>query len=347
MHTYLPATATINAYLKNYLRRMELDTDTFECRDRLAHITWVPLGSSGRILLSKLVQLMPEKSKECVSASDSNALTAIYNRKTKQVYFSGFPEVSSDKPVLDDTWGHRRIKDREVIVLDSSVHSGKTMKQTCHFLQRFCPRSISSFTFCLKRGSHFIPNYFALLIHDWDRSLFWLEDDGMPVNRLGKGIHKQNIQLLRITSAEECADLDLDVLNKTGQRILALPDKRFPEFPHFNYACLHGNMVCGTLTFQLNGTDCLVCQMAAIPGKKDLNIPLLLLRWAETCGRHNRCDCIKLIPADIQIRDALIKRGFEPVEESELLQCRIMYLTKTLTAFPDDDMPGYIFGQQG
>lgn len=338
MHTYLPADATIIAYLKHYLRTLDLDKDTEECRYRVSRIVWVPLGASGRVLLNRLLKLLPDQS--LASCVETGAPTAIYDRETKKVSFSGIES-------LDDSVLKSRFADREVIVLDSSVHTGSSMRELCRVIQSAGPKWVSTFTFCLKRGAIFVPNYFGILIHDWDRALFWL--DAIPVNRLDKNIYQKNIQLRRFEKQTDFDDLDRSAILGEGYNVSEFNQKDHEGSSFFNYTCSVNNIVTGFLVFQWvddkeQGVGCRIHRIRVTQDAKDLNTVLLLLRWAETCARHNRCSFIELRCADKKISHDLANMGFELVKETGFLRRKIIYGIKTKTSFPEDES-GHVFSQ--
>jgi hypoxanthine phosphoribosyltransferase len=271
MHTYLPDDATIEAYLRDYLYRSGLDQDTAACRERISHIVWVPLGISGVIMHKRLVSFLPERSRSCVSTP----LRVDYNRHSGLAMFPDFPDISPDSPA-----GQKRFENREVIILDSSVHTGKSMRHACNLINGFNPRLLSTCTLFLKRGGKFIPNYFAVLIHDWDRALFWL--DKMPVNRLDKDIHEKNVQLRYIESMSDLVGLDRSSILNSGGNIFTHPEEETTS-PTYRYVCSQKNTIYGMVVFYLVqneniGTVCRICGIRAVRGAKNLNVVQLLLR---------------------------------------------------------------------
>jgi hypothetical protein len=348
MHTYLPADSTIKGCLRDYLRRLELGDDTDECRSRLSEITWVPLGASGRSLLRRLTEVLPEKSQNYLPQSELYTLTAIYKRETKLVYFAGYPDISLNNFESLPTVARQRLKNRRVVVLDSSIHSGISMRMVCQLVQAFDPQWVSTYTLCLKSGARFIPNYFSLLIHDWDRSLFWL--DHIPVNRLAKNVHDKNIQLRSLESGDDVADLDRKNIANDGLEICIDFENGSSNSLH-NYVCSWKNEICGHLLFQWvgnknTGIGCRIRKIKIVQST-DINLLLLLLRWSETCARQQCCRFIELRCIEPTIYRRFVNLGFKPVGDSGsgVLRHEILHLTKTFTAFPDDDAPGHIFHQ--
>ena len=331
MHTYLPADSTIKAYLKDYLQKLDLADDTEDRRARLSKIVWVPLGNSGAILVKRLWELLPGSLKNyCVSFHPTFAR---YDRKIKQMSFPNNPFP------LDSPETRKRFENREVIVLDSSVHSGESMRTVCNFIQTCSPQLLSTSTLFLKRGAKIVPNYFALLIYDWDRPLFWLQE--IPVNRLDKFAYRKNIQLVRLEDSKDVADLDYEEFEKERKIVCVHFEGTFKNQAFFHYVCLQKGTVCGRLAFQWiddshQEDGCRIHLIDVIPNVAS-DIVLLLVRWAETCARHNRCSFIELSCSDADTCRRLVEMGFSPVEGTEFLRRRIIHAVKTFTAFPDDD----------
>jgi hypothetical protein len=219
----------------------------------------------------------------------------------------------------------------------------------CQLVQAFEPQWISTYTLCLKRGAKFVPNYFSLLIHDWDRALFWLER--IPVNRLAKGVHDKNVQLRLLENNDDIADLNRKDFADGGVDVCISFENLFlnPSCKCVNYVCSQNNALYGHLAFQWvgdkdTGIGCRIQKIKMVHGA-NLNVLQLFLRWTETCARHRCCGFIELKCIEPNIRRRLIELGFKPVGDSGVLRREILHLIKTLTAFPDDDYPGHIFHQ--
>ncbi len=63
----------------------------------------------------------------------------------------------------------------------------------------------------------------------------------------------------------------------------------------------------------------------------------IILRWAETCARHNRCDYMELKCQDKSFRSQLINMGYAQTTEDEMIiRRKIIYGIKSFTQTPEE-----------
>ncbi len=157
MHTWHLADDTVDAYLRDFLDRL-LQIPNVE------RWVWFPVGGSGNKLANCALRLA---SRELV---DMTQLCRVSHVRQKE-------EISFDDDDLDGL-----LRGANVLVIDSSVHSGWTMNAVTREIASHGPRDITSYSLVVKRGSSFIPSYFGLVIDDHDRALFLLGK--YPNNRM-------------------------------------------------------------------------------------------------------------------------------------------------------------------
>jgi GNAT superfamily N-acetyltransferase len=85
---------------------------------------------------------------------------AQYDRDSEEVSFSEDPATA--------------IKGKNVIVMDSSIHSGITMRRVVEAISKFGASKICSYTLVLKQSASFIPSFWGVTIGDYDRAYFML-----------------------------------------------------------------------------------------------------------------------------------------------------------------------------
>jgi len=149
---------------------------------------------------------------------------------------------------------------------------------------------VVSYTLVLKRGSSFIPNYFGLILSDYDRAYFLL--DSLPNTRVCKRgslrilsaddvhRHPQSIESgLESIDKMTWADLWYDSITK-GTQV---------------YLCEDAKRILGFVSFALRDSNWLFIDAVAIDKKSQGNgLGGSLMRWSETYARAINCLGIEL-----------------------------------------------------
>ncbi len=187
MYTYILSNEQVLAYLRDYANRFIIPA--LIANPQNTKTAFVVIGGSGLDLFKVLPPIINDSllySKQfsvLESFASAGVINAIYDKTTQGVAFrrvdgSFFApnEQDNDKHVADV------LKNRNVIVIDSSVHSGRSMLTVVNaIVDKYSPASISSYALFLKRSSIFIPNFYGIRINETDRALFLL--DQIPNHR--------------------------------------------------------------------------------------------------------------------------------------------------------------------
>jgi len=263
--------------LTHYLGKDEVTAYCNDLANRLEALgeacptKWVTLGLSGLKMAIRLVrQLPPELAKKI------QFLFVQYNRESKQLDFG--------TPIEEVSFG-----EEPLLVIDSAVHSGKSMLAVIQRLQAAKVKNIISYTLVLKRGAIMIPNYFGVIIDDKDRVYFELDE--IPNNRLIENVPFGVLRELR----------DTDVLKKIGAvsapfEGLTTGDLLYnvETFGLRAYVFEYDGEIAGFVSFRNQGDDLFVDSWATANKFAGRGIGNATFRWAETWARSTRCSQVSL-----------------------------------------------------
>ena len=323
MKTYLITKEKVCAYLLDYWTRITEHAAQYS--GSLEDLRWVLLGQSGYELFKILHGVLKDNNEPTLCAP----IIASYNRDDQTIGFKIRKNENEWFELTEEKTG-RMLRDKRIVVFDSSVHSGTSMLALIENIQQYSPADISSYSLVLKRGSDFIPNHFGILIHDWDRALFLL--DRLPNNRMRFGETFRKI-----------------TFNDQKDKKIAFPGwlgnpENFGWGNYLNtnsqaFVCINkANVVQALIVFQVDKKGiCHVEKLRADPQYKhddvecDRLVVAPLLRWAMTYARH--CCCSKFrINCKSNAVDSYKKLGFEEAEDSKkqpsgfaVMEKRILY----------------------
>ena len=265
LRTVFLAAEHVSAYLADFAGRLRgLKSEM--------PLVWCPLGPSGEAIAAQLLKHFPSEDHERIQI-----VYLHYDRNTGTIKFeeAGAPEALSNVG--------------RVLVLDSSVHSGATMLCAARTLRTCGVQRVCSYSLVLKRGSEFVPNFFGVAIDDHDRALFMLHE--IPNNRL------MPFGVVRRLSQE-------DVRRVPQNLDCGLPSISKMTWGDFFYDVARGShvfvyedmdMIKALISFDLReGAELIVDAVAADRTCQGQGLGGHLMRWAETCARHARCQMMKL-----------------------------------------------------
>ena len=176
-----------------------------------------------------------------------------------------------------------------VLIIDSAVHSGRSMLMIVKELSRLGFADIISYSLVLKRGSRIIPTFFGILIDDKDRTYFEL--DSLPNNRL---IEKPPFGILRrISDADVSLTIDHIGAPFVGLTIGDLFYEQETRGFHI-YVYEYAGRVIGFVSFRVEQTSLFIDGWGTSEAFKRRGVGSATLRWAETWARANRCEAIEL-----------------------------------------------------
>lgn len=271
-----------------YIGEAEVDAYTADLVERLYALqtarptVWLPVGPSGRNLAKRILQKYP------ALLVDTVVVPAHFNRTSGGV-------VSIDAAPDD-------LRGKDVLVIDSAVHSGNTMLGV---VEEACSRgaaSVFSYTLVLKRTSVLVPTLWGVMIDDHDRAYFML--DSIPNNRLKA---KAGVTHLR-----QLVESDIDVLppviseNAAMNRITWADrwfDIRCGERERSTYLLYSGGVLVGYVTCVINGSrDALTIDEVAVDKNHEgKGFGGVLMRFVETMARHVGASEINLWGVDKRV----------------------------------------------
>lgn len=269
MKTYLIGDEHVGRYAEDIAQRLTALDIEFP-------VVWCVLGMSGEKIAKEIGDRLPAALSEKLAIIRLN-----YIKGDNEVQF----QDSGDQVFLAEA--------RSVLLIDSSVHSGRSMLEAVRAIESCGPSRILSYTLVLKRGSSFVPSYFGLVIDDTDRALFQL--DRYPTNRLFK---REPFGVLRKLSEDDakrdCASLATGVesIDKMTWGDL-LYDKIAKGSNVYVYE--QSGIICAFLSFKIVSDGVMFIDGVAL--NKDLHgrgIGGMLLRWCETWARSADCHLVQL-----------------------------------------------------
>lgn len=202
--------------------------------------------------------------------------TTKYDREKEAIEFLDFDEVDDlNKPVL---------------VIDSAVHSGKSMLSLVNTLKAKGFKNILTYGLVLKSESSIVPSYFGVIIDEKDRTYFQLDE--IPNNRL----YTKNppVGVLREIT-ERDVDRQIDAVGAPFED-LTVGDLLYAKATNSSriYWCEHDDAILGFVSFRKIGQVVFIDAWATALAHRKKGVGGALLRWVETWARANRCAAIEL-----------------------------------------------------
>lgn len=285
MHTNFLGREEIVAYLREFAERLLAMS--------APPLVWCPIGGSGNALARELLRVVDPAILEKV-----RIVKVAYDRQTDKIAFEG------TDPKAD-------IKGQGVLVIDSAIHSGDTMRRIVQEIYAFGPMGVCTYGLVVKNSAKFIPSYWAVLIEDHDRAFFLLDE--LPTQRLTVNDPYLHLRKLRQD------DLGLPPVKST----VASMDRQTWDDRYFDTVTSQGSQctylletvggVVGYLTVELKKTgDLLVHEVAVGEGNKGKDFGAALMRWAETMARNAQCEGIGLWAIDKAL-NFYKKLGYEEI----------------------------------
>jgi GNAT superfamily N-acetyltransferase len=279
MLTHYLGDEEVNGYLRDFAARLKLLGDA-------APTVWVPIGPSGRELVKALVGIDKDLDEKFFP------VPAEFDRAT------GIVEMEEGSASF--------LKDKNVLVIDSSIHSGHTIRAVVDKAVSLGAAGVCSYTLVLKKGASFVPSYWAVSIGDYDRAYFLLErlpnnhfHDSMPAfgqvrERPPKSKHKNrdpyfHLRKLSKTDIQRPAmPCGVESLDRT-----TWADRFYDMSNHsgrFTYLLESGQTTYGYVTFEFTGDGSLSIEAVAVRrDQRDKGYGAALIRWAETSARQADC----------------------------------------------------------
>jgi hypothetical protein len=285
MHTYFLPNEQVEAYLRELVGRLQSMPSG-------PPAIWCPIGFSGKVLADKLLAVS-----SLSKLGNPTTVRADVRRNLDRVHhtvaFNSLQEAST-------------LAGAKVLLLDSSVHSGTTMRLVYRAIEKLGPMHICSYALVLKQTSVFIPTFWGLLMDSHDRALFMMPE--IANNRLiSKG---SPLHIFRLTPE----DLNRPRLI-TGVELF---DRRsWDEMYHGEavnertYLLEAEQVLRGFLTIKFERREHLLIREYGVDGQAVDRKRYLgcLLRFAETLARQADCEFICLY-AEESLCEALEGIGY-------------------------------------
>lgn len=245
-------------------------------------LVWCPIGSSGDKLLRVLGGLVPTELAEQVSVVE-----LVYDKTSRTI------QIRKDGSVAD-------LQGKQVLVLDSSVHTGSSMLAATRFARVNGATNVIAYSLVLKKSASFLPHLFGLVAGDHDRVLFQL--DKLPNNRLFS--NKVPFCIFRRIAPEDvarsqCLDTGVASLDKISFGDL------YYESAAKGYDVViaeDGDNIAGFVKMKVNeGRRLFIDVIASDAQYRGKGLGGALMRYAETTGRAHCCSHIDLWSIDNQV----------------------------------------------
>ncbi|MFZ2727683.1 MAG: hypothetical protein WAX77_15635 [Methylococcaceae bacterium] len=272
MKTYFFGKEEIDCYCSDLAERLiKLDGDY--------PTLWCLIGFSGEKIARVVIDFIREK-----GGSTPNVVIASYDRNNKNVIFTdGYEEncFKTEKPIL---------------IIDSSIHSGKSMLNVAKKLNAEGANHLISYSLVLKRSADFIPTYFGVIIDDYDRAFFQL--DKIPNNRMLKNKPFGIVRTLVPEDAHRNPPyVEMDMADKALEIHFGdfIYEKETIDSKVYVFE-LDGKIE-AILSFRYKSNGSLFIDFIATSNNKNIRgqkVGGMLMRWAESCARSSNCCCIEL-----------------------------------------------------
>lgn len=195
------------------------------------------------------------------------------------------------------------LKDAVVLVLDSSVHSGRSMLSVVRAAGKLGASHVFSYSLVVKRSSSFVPHYFGVVVGDHDRVLFQL--DNIPNNRLFSGAVPPTCLFRRIDSSDAArTSATLDTGVKSLDKI-SFGDLYYEHRVNGFDVVLAEDQgrIAGFLKIKtIEQGPLLIDVIANDKSYRGKGIGGALMRFAETMGRAGCCSYIELWAIDEKVQ---------------------------------------------
>ena len=200
-------------------------------------------------------------------------------------------------------------KDKSVLVIDGSVHSGHSLLTVVKKIKSFNVKSVISYSLIIKRGSTFVPNFFGIIIPDHDRVLFLL--DSFPNNRIMAHGLVRKLSEEDVNNPIQSLNTGVPSIDNTTWINLWYETVAKGNHVYVNEGD-HGIDAFISFLIKENGWMFIdaVARDISVKGKK---IGSHLLRWAENWARSKACKGVELWALNEKIN---YYRGFDFVISS-------------------------------
>jgi GNAT superfamily N-acetyltransferase len=267
MNTHYLGLEEVRAYCADLIKRLKSLAPNIP---RL----WCPIGESGRTLAERLLMDAPD------IVPEIGLVEAEYERDANRVSFR-------NGSTADDFHGQR------VLVLDSSVHSGRTMSKVVSEVIAAKASAVCTYALVVKRSAAFVPSFWGVSIEDHDRAYFLLNE--LPNNRLNP--RDPYIHIRRLSQNDIKAPAVVSGLESLDRFTWAdrYYDMETRGGSHITYVLEAGATIIGYLTFTFRDSSTMDLDEVAVDRQhQGKGYSSALMRWAETSARQARVQAMRL-----------------------------------------------------
>jgi GNAT superfamily N-acetyltransferase len=279
MVTYFLSENDVVAYLRDF----------FERYGRLDPIptVWCPVTLSGVSLMKKMLPLVEEFHP---NLAETITLAPVQVESGKSVHFEGTSE--------DD------IRGKSVLLFDSSMHTGDTMRSCVKEAKKLGASAITTYSLVIKRGSSLVPTFWGVMIDDTDRIYFLL--DRIPNGRLNAEPAADMAGNNKKISSVHLERLCEDHINREpitcGLKCLdrvSWGDRHFDMQAGENGACtyvlVNGSETIGYMSLHFaNPISLFITEIAIDQRFEGRGYGGILMRFADTLARQSNCTWVRL-----------------------------------------------------
>jgi len=281
MKTYYLDDKEVDAYLIDLFSH-RLDQARKESGGRELVIAYI--GNSGKALINRALQLTE------VQLNQARIICANIDRSDNKPSFFTFDPEGGNKLLTDDDSIMEEVRDTHVLLLDSSVHSGGSMRVIYDRISDAGAAVITTYGLVVKASTSFIPNFFSLMIGHDDRALFLLRE--IPNNRI------MSTGCLRLLEMQDMNKQPVKSGLASMDRVSwsdMLYESRVHSEQRRTFVYEAGGKLLAYLSLQFIGQGVLFLDKIAVDeSMKNRGLGKSLIRWAETFARHNGCHTISL-----------------------------------------------------
>lgn len=276
MHTYFLGAEEVDGYCLHFANRL---VHLFNSTPQSFPFVWVVVGHSGLSISSRISKVLTQRH-PTFDTTKVNLVGVSFDRRTGTVLID--PEDLSG------------LQDQNVLIIDSAIHSGQTMLQIAQHVEKEGRAfSVASYSLVVKRTSVFIPQDFGVIIGDYDRAVFLMEEiRGPHLNKKAGGGYIR-------TLTPDIVDAFPSFL-QTGEESIdkeTWGDLLYAKYAKgaFVYVYIENAKPVGALSLLVQpGERTLVDVVAVDNACKGKGIGGALMRWAETLARSYNCSEFEL-----------------------------------------------------
>lgn len=309
MVTHFLGAPEVHGYLADFLTRL-LRVDPVP-------LVWCPLTRSGRKLANEIGKILKRGDARFAVFESVELVPLGLAKKTKKVTVA-----RGMRPELEG---------KNVLVLDSSIHSGGTMRRAVGEVLKAGAKNVCSYSLVVMRGSEFFPTVWGVIIDDSDRAFFLLDE--IPNQRLHAGADARSqsatekpqayVHIRRLSKGDKS-----QTQLKTGLRSLdrftwgdRLFDMESAGGGRCTYVLETGESPVGFIT--LTHEDRILFIQEIGIGKKfqGCGKPYgpILMRFAETMARQLNCTTLRLYGVEERV-EFYEGFGYRRLPEAEALE---------------------------